>query len=101
LELLDSGPGAVVVVTGALPGRGGALDVVDDGPGPGIDDGGFAGGITATLDPVTKTTSAVADRGSGEPTSMVLVVVELASRLPLPDEPPLVPLVPWFANPGS
>jgi hypothetical protein len=70
-----------------------------DGPVVDVDEAGTvvceeAGALTAKFVPVTTTTSAPADAGSDDPTSMVLVV-----------EPPVVPAdvdpVPAVTSPGS
>jgi hypothetical protein len=101
LELSTDELVVVVVVAVPPPGPVGTVEVVEDEPAPVFEEGTLVGGFTAKLEPVTMTTSALADRGSAEPTSIVLVVVEPAPR-PLLFEPlPPVPPVPALTSPGS
>jgi hypothetical protein len=100
LELVANGPVVVVVVDVPPSWPEGTLEVVEDEPGPVFDEGTVAGGFTAKLEPVTTTTSALCDRGSAEPTSIVLVV-ELAPPSLLPELLPPAPPAPALTSPGS
>ena len=85
LGLLTNGPGTVVVVDDPTPWPEGTADFVDDDAGADVE-GGPAGGLTAMLEPVTSTTLALSDADSGEPTSMVLMVLARLPRCPAPVE---------------
>jgi len=77
LGLLARGPGTVVDVTAPLPWPDGEAEVVDVEPGRVVEEAEPDGVATAKLDPVTSTTSALADVGSADPTSMVSEVEEV------------------------
>ena len=100
-ELLDKGPETVVVVVELTPAPDGTAEVVDEEPAAGTGEGGLAAGVPAKLEPVTTTTSALTDRGSREPTSMVLVVDELPRPPPLSETPPPLAPAPLLVSPGS
>jgi hypothetical protein len=99
LPLLANGPVSVVDVVVPVPETDGTLVVVEDEPGPVFEEGTFAGGFTAKLEPVTSTTSAPTERGSDEPTSMVVVVESVDRPLPVETLPP--PAVDVLVSPGS
>jgi hypothetical protein len=97
LGLLESGPGAVVVVV-ELVAEGAPVVVVEE-PGTVVVGVELARGFTTKLEPATTTTSGATDEERAEPTSIVLLVVEVDPELEL--SPFAVPVVALATSPGS